>query len=782
MGRGNGHAIALAVSLVLKLVLAAAASSVAPESGGFLLWGLPLTRSEARGQGGATRVAIVASEFSGIVPNGGVGTFYTALAQELAASGSEVTLLYTQGTRSHSAVGGFEYWKDWYKGFDVDLVPVHFSPHHGSSYHASVSYEAYVTLRDLHASAPFDVVHFPDWQGHGYYALLAKHLGMAFEGTTLCVMTHGPLRWARLGNGEKLYDPSDIEVDFLERQTIRLADVLVSPSEYLIKWIKGQGWQVPDGAVHIQPYLTPDTTGGGENLAEKPRSSPLGEGQAPAVEEIVFFGRWERRKGVKTFCDAVGGLVSDLVAQGSSGPRFSVTFMGSDRGTIDGMSSRDYVIRCVQAWEEKVVQGSTSPIKSVSLKSSLNSHQAHAYLKDAKCVAVLPSLFENSPLSIFELISMRVPFIASSAGGIPELIHPSSRGRAIFDAGSDQQLKQKLSNALTAPAESLVVEGMYNPGEVQRQWIRWHHNVQAAKECEPEQILDLRVGDDTMEVDLAQSVTSNRTGGSLSLCVVLDGNEHTSGATLRALAAQESREIEILLWESGGSGEEYLRAHGFEAIRRLGQGDHSLGSNFLAEAQNLCVKEAGGSHISFLRSGQILMRGALGELWSAALKKKLDIATSFMSLYKVSSLPVLETFDQYDGDALTLHVAGMRTFPHVYLGQAVLPGLYQNVYGGPVMVVRRAAFDQVGGFPSDFVDGYSVWEFYCRAASFGLSMEVLPRGLYLSPVKDGYARRRGDEGVVGRILRRHLEELPQQTRADVLSMKPETIKLIADLA
>eukprot|EP00959_Pyramimonas_sp_CCMP1952_P236935 4951660-Pyramimonas_sp.AAC.3 len=34
----------------------------------------------------------------------------------------------------------------------------------------------------------FDVVHFADWQGHGYYTLLAKHSGVGFTGTTLCLM------------------------------------------------------------------------------------------------------------------------------------------------------------------------------------------------------------------------------------------------------------------------------------------------------------------------------------------------------------------------------------------------------------------------------------------------------------------------------------------------------------------------------------------------------------------------------------------------------------------
>lgn len=59
---------------------------------------------------------------------------------------------------------------------------------------------------------------------------------------------------------------------------------------------------------------------------------------------------------------------------------------------------------------------------------------ALAYLLDGDRLAVLPSLVENSPLSILELIGASIPFLASTAGGIPESIleadqvPPNTRG------------------------------------------------------------------------------------------------------------------------------------------------------------------------------------------------------------------------------------------------------------------------------------------------------------------------------------------------------------------
>jgi hypothetical protein len=45
---------------------------------------------------------------------------------------------------------------------------------------------------------------------------------------------------------------------------------------------------------------------------------------------------------------------------------------------------------------------------------------------------VMPSLQENSPNTIYECLEERIPFIASNAGGVPELIAPDDHARVLF--------------------------------------------------------------------------------------------------------------------------------------------------------------------------------------------------------------------------------------------------------------------------------------------------------------------------------------------------------------
>ena len=82
----------------------------------------------------------------------------------------------------------------------------------------------------------------------------------------------------------------------MERVSVSAADIVVSPSQYLLNWMQQNGWELPE-QTYVAPYVLPKTV--------------LSEDAAPhqkrkEIHEIVFFGRLEIRKGLKLFCDARG--------------------------------------------------------------------------------------------------------------------------------------------------------------------------------------------------------------------------------------------------------------------------------------------------------------------------------------------------------------------------------------------------------------------------------------------------------------------------------------------
>ena len=59
---------------------------------------------------------------------------------------------------------------------------------------------------------------------------------------------------------EKIESVEDLEASFLEMKSVELADVVVSPSEYLLDWMSTVAkWKIPENeeGVFVQPYVLP---------------------------------------------------------------------------------------------------------------------------------------------------------------------------------------------------------------------------------------------------------------------------------------------------------------------------------------------------------------------------------------------------------------------------------------------------------------------------------------------------------------------------------------------
>ena len=200
-------------------------------------------------------ICVASHDLVGPIRNGGIGTAYTALAEALAADGHRVTALYLRGRRCEQ--GTFTSWVSWYRERGVELVALPAAP--TSLLNSANVKTAYDTFHWLLGHA-FDVVHFPEMQGLAYFCLLARRQGLAFAKTTFVIGTHSPTAWHQQGNQEMLDSYDDLEIDFLERRCLELADVAWSPSQYLLRWERDRDWKLPE-QTYVQPYLAPPVLG-----------------------------------------------------------------------------------------------------------------------------------------------------------------------------------------------------------------------------------------------------------------------------------------------------------------------------------------------------------------------------------------------------------------------------------------------------------------------------------------------------------------------------------------
>ena len=342
-------------------------------------------------------LCIVTGELAGPDFNGGIGTTNRALALVLGRKGHAVDVLYTQVSegRPFSARGAFSDHVNAYRKLGINLSHIH---HQGAWNDWSA--KSYLTLQHL-LQHRYDLVFFDDTHGTAYYPLLARRTGNAdLRRTMMCVTAHSATEWIADLSQNPIASLEELRLSEMERRSIELADTVKAPSAYILRKYRSYGWVIPDNVV-VLPNFT--STG---PLAAPPTSR---EG----IDEIVFFGRLESRKGLWMFCHALDRMKYKLTDR-------QVTFLG--KPTVEnGMPTDEAVLRRSAGWP--------FPIR---LLNDFDQRQALAYLKDARRLAVIASPEDNSPSAIIECATEGIPFLACSGSGGEELLEYQSRKSNLF--------------------------------------------------------------------------------------------------------------------------------------------------------------------------------------------------------------------------------------------------------------------------------------------------------------------------------------------------------------
>jgi glycosyltransferase involved in cell wall biosynthesis len=392
-------------------------------------------------------VCIVTSEIIGPFKNGGIGTAMTGLAESLAADGLRVTVLYTGAIWSPDVALGV--WRKRYAERGIELVALTIEEMKGLAGPLKdrgfcVPWLVYRYL----AGRPFDVIHFNDCAGDGSLSLAAKKLGLAFADSLLVVALHSPSRWV-LDLNQTL--PTSLVLsayDYAERLSVSSADLVWSPSRYLLDWAAAHGFDFPE-QTFIQQYAIP-----------LPELETTAGKNAGATTELVFFGRLEERKGLRLFCNALYLLRDELARRG-----IRVTFLGKPERCA-GIPSLQYIARRAAAWQ--------FPVRTLT---DLGQPEALRYLRDGGKLAVMASPVDNSPCTIYEALALGIPFLAARTGGIPELIDEADREHVLFHH-STESLASALLNALDRSVEhgGRIAKPAVSQEDSRRSWTAMHAN------------------------------------------------------------------------------------------------------------------------------------------------------------------------------------------------------------------------------------------------------------------------------------------------------------------
>lgn len=626
-------------------------------------------------------ILMVTPDIHGPIRNGGIGTAFAALAIWFVRWGYEVTLLYALGDFTESEP--VDHWRKYYADLGVKLIAL--TPdEHGDmpplqgSYCGQAAWKVHAWLK-THEQL-FSLVIFPEWMGLAYYVLLSKGQGLAYRDLTIAVNAHSPENWALDGN-RALPDSTDmLEREFMERETVRRADWLISPSEYMMTWMRDHQWRIPTRSLVIQNLLTESSCSGASNSDDS------------RIHELVFFGRLELRKGLKLFCDAVDRLSTEQRDRVSR-----IVFMGKS-SMVEGQESSKYIRSRSGSWRV-----------TVDIITNRNRDEAIDYLTKPGVLAIIASLSENSPYTVLECLHHRICFMATAVGGIPELLHPDDRGEALFDP-NPASLHQGISKILERGAHPAR---MAQPQDlVQHSWRAW---LEKAGRVEP-------------PVSAAIAAALAKVQPMITVCLVHYDRPIFLSQALDSLRGQTYPNFEVVLVDDGSPSEaarEFLDAlepefelRGWTIIRQS--------NRYLGAARNRAAQAARGEYFLFMDDDNVAMPQELEVFANAAVHGGADILTCAAHIFR--------------GDLTPSHPNELW----LPLGGAAGAGLYRNVFGDANALWRRDAFLQTGGYTTDHGLGHEDWELFAEAVLAGLRLEVVPEPLFWYRIHSGSMLRNGD--------------------------------------
>ncbi|MFZ0930340.1 MAG: glycosyltransferase [Syntrophobacteraceae bacterium] len=658
------------------------------------------TSGDAPAHSAKKRVCIASFDLVGPIRNGGVGTAFTSLAEGLASAGHEVTLLYLMGQFCENRT--LDYWIADYQKKRIRFVPM---PDPSvkilGSWHSIKAYETYLWLK----GQSFDVIHFSEWNGPGYFCLLAKHQGIAFTDSLLCVHTHGPILWHKFTNSEYLERYEDVEICFMEKESVRLADVLLSPSKYLLNWMIAEKWMLPERC-YVQQYVMP------RNVR---RQAVKHDNSIHRIDEIVFFGRLEVRKGLVLFCDAL-----DLLA--SWPQHFKVTFLGKPV-TLEGKTSEDYIAKRANKW--------SWPVKVIT---DLDQNGAISYLEGKGRLAVMPSLADNLPNTVLECLGAGIPFITSTAGGIPEMILEEDVPRICFPLRSEA-LAEGLRKAVAQGIRPARTAVDFHANE--SAWVAWHQSMEIPRP----------------DWKLAAFSSSQDQGPLVSVCIPHRNRHEMLQTALETIRAQDYTNYEVIVVDDGSDKPETLAylaklesdfaARSWKLLRQE--------NRYPGAARNNAVRHASGEYIFFMDDDNHAKHNELSTFIRVARKTGAAILTC---------MP-----DVFTGDGPNT----AETTRWLYLGPAASAGAFENRFGDTNSLIRRDVFDAIGGFHEEYGFGHEDWELFARAVLAGIHLEVIPEALYwYRQSREGVNNSTSLHANRMRNIRPYLEVLPDSLREMVL--------------
>jgi glycosyltransferase involved in cell wall biosynthesis len=520
----------------------------------------------------------------------------------------------------------------------------------------------------------YEFIHFHDYKGLGYFTCKLKKQGLALLDTKIILQLHGTTRWTIQTNNTFFTHEDQLKIDFMERESIKNCDAVVSPSAYFIDWLTNNGYCLPAEVLNIKNIYSSIVSNKQKNTV----------GQSRRITDLIFFGRHEDRKGFLTACEAL-----DLIEEELFKRNIIVTFIGKF-GIINGHPSGIHIGEKAKKWKFKF-----------KIRTGLNRDQSALYIQNrVNAILIIPSIEENSPYSILESIAMGMPVISSIDGGGKELFK-SSEYAGLTKINSKDLAKKIISSIDTKLKPAEAAETTL---EVEAKWINFHLNYSKKKN------------------DTSKPIEKLHNKPLVSLIITHYERPRKLMDAIFSVIAQTYKNLEIIVVDDGSENKSTILALlQIENILNKVNGKLLRKENaYLGAARNAGIKQAKGEYICFLDDDDLAKNDLIETLVTAAINTQKKVITC-LNIYMPESIR---------GQVLSGDPTTPTKVDYIPIGGPLSVAANENCLGASTSLFSKKTLLEMGGYSEIYGVGHEDYELYLRLIQNGNTIEVVPKALY----------------------------------------------------
>ena len=618
---------------------------------------------------------LITSEFPPMY-GGGISTYCMATVQMLAQAGHNITVITPDQKVSELTIQK----RDKYTL--VQFNPAQSSTSDYIGYEANLSFSFAQAMKALmEISGVPDVLESQEYMGIAYYILQYKWMKYPlFQDLKVLLTLHAPSFLYLEYNQVNMFRFPYYWIGEMEKFCIRAADILISPSEYLVHELdERMNLKGLDIRVIPNPYAM---VGG-----EKPNT-------LFTKRKVVFFGKLTPQKG----CMEILAYFKKMWAQGYEAT-LSMIGGGNHLFHPEGMDMIDFLKKKYQL---EIASGKLQFI------GSLAPDKINKVLDEAH-VIVVPSIVDNLPYTVLEAMSRNKLVLVSAQGGQAEVMTDGVNG-FIFDHQVPDSFEQKLNQ-------------IFSLTDSEADQIGKNASAHVLQRYGTKRILDEKMA------FLNEALASLRKGNSL-FPFIYSGNPIGNGNlpfpgeipllsivipyynmgsyiddTIASLYASTYVPFEIIIVNDGSRKEDSDLLMKYEAkkeIRVLHKNNEGL-----SRARNQGAQEAKGHYLAFLDADDTVA--------PTYYAKAIQVLGSYENVHFVGC------WAQYFGDSDGIWVTYNPEPPYI---------LYHNSINSSALVYKRDAFLRGGLNDPKMIYGMEDYESVIHLLAKGFHGVVLPEVLW----------------------------------------------------